>query len=348
MIKWLVGIFAVICLTTILVVATCAWQSYRFWFQAPQNINWTVNFEVKSGEGLSQIADKLEEEDLVASAFWFRVYVMLAGESKNIQAGTFEIPGEISYSAITDILGAAKSTDVSLTIPEGYTIKQIGVLVESKFKVTPDEWLRLTGVDSPFESHQFILDAKKPDDVDLEGYLFPDTYRFTQNAIGEEIVLRLLETMQQRIESLNVAFPEVACEDSDCPEIENIHELLTIASIIEREVRQPETMKMVSDILLKRLKIGMALQVDSSVNYVTGGDSPSVSLDDLKIDSLYNTYKYPGLPPGPISSPGLNAISAAVNPTANNYFFFLTTSNGEVYYAETHEEHVANKNNYLR
>ena len=348
MIKWLLGIFAVICLTTTIVVVTCAWQSYRFWFQAPQNINWTINFEVKSGESLSQISDRLKEEDLVASAFWFRVYVMLAGESKNIQAGTFEIPGEISYSAITNILGAAKSNDVSLTIPEGYTIKQIGILVEDKFSVTPEEWLRLTGVNSPFETDSFIVHSGKPNDVDLEGYLFPDTYRFNPDATGEEIVGRLLDTMGQRIDSLNVAFPEVACEDGDCPELENVHELLTEASIIEREVRQPETMKMVADILRKRLAIGMALQVDSTVNYITGGDDPSVSLDDLQIDSPYNTYKYPGLPPGPISNPGLNAITAAAQPTPNDYYFFLTTPSGEVYYAETHDEHVANKNSYLR
>lgn len=348
MIKWLVGIFAIICLTTALVVVTCAWQSYRFWWQQPAASIQPVVFEIPTGSGVAAIANQLQSQGLVASAFWFKTYVAVAGEAKNLQAGSYELKPGFSYSTIVDLVKHATTTDILLTIPEGYTLKQIGVLVESKFQVTPDEWSRLTGVNSPFESDQFIINARKPDDVDLEGYLFPDTYRFTPDAAGEEIVGELLATMQRRIESLNIVFPEIACESGDCPEIENIHELLTEASIIEREVRQPETMKMVADIFRKRLEIGMALQCDSTINYVTGGDDPSVTLDDLKIDSPYNTYLYPGLPPGPISNPGRNAIEAAAHPTANNYFYFLTTPSGEVYYAETHDEHVANKNNYLR
>jgi UPF0755 protein len=201
----------------------------------------------------------------------------------------------------------------------------------------------LTGVDSEFETNEFLVRAGKPDHVDLEGYLFPDTYRFAPDATGNKIVDQLLATMEQRLTEADAWF--AVGKDQ---EFQSMHELLTLASILEREVRQPETMKMVSDIFRKRLEIGMALQADSTVNYITGGDNPSVSLADLEIDSPYNTYKYPGLPPGPISNPGINALTAAAYPQGNDYFYFLTDAQGNVYYATTHDEHVANKNRYLR
>lgn len=348
MMKWFLTLAGIILIVTTTIVFTVLWQAYRFWWQTPADMRWEVAFEVAPGESVEQVAVRLEEQDLVASAFWFQVYVVMSGQTKNIQAGSFYVPGETNYSDLVDVLSQAKASEVSITIPEGLTIRQIGELVTARFNVAAEEWSQLTGVDSPFEADPFVMAADKPDSVDMEGYLFPDTYRFAPTATGEEIVGRLLATMEARINSLNLVFPELACESGDCPEIENVHELLTEASIIEREVRQLETMKMVADIFRKRLAIDMPLQCDSTVNYVTGGDDPAVSLADLEIDSPYNTYKYTGLPPGPISNPGLNALTAVVTPTPNDYYYFLTTAEGEVYYAQTHEEHVANKARYLR
>jgi UPF0755 protein len=181
-----------------------------------------------------------------------------------------------------------------------------------------------------------VVVAQKPGDVDLEGYLFPDTYRFAYDASAEDIARIMLDNMAEQVN-------DAGRPNGDAAEM-TIHEILTLASIIEREVRQPSTMKNVADIFLKRLDIGMALQADSTVNYVIEGDSPSITLDQRdNTESPYNTYKYPGLPPGPISAPSANAIDAVLNPTANNYLYFLTTDDGEIYYAETHDEHVRNK-----
>jgi UPF0755 protein len=343
MIKWLLGIFGFILLTTTIVVVVGAWQAYRFWWQQPVSESVAVNFVIAPGSGVSAIADQLETEDLIASAFWFKAFVAMNGEAKNLQAGQYEIKPGLNYSAIVALFKHAETEEITLTIPEGYTLKQIGELVEEKFAVTPEEWASLTGVDSEFETNEFLVRAGKPDHVDLEGYLFPDTYRFAPDATGNKIVDQLLATMEQRLTEADAWF--AVGKDQ---EFQSMHELLTLASILEREVRQPETMKMVSDIFRKRLEIGMALQADSTVNYITGGDNPSVSLADLEIDSPYNTYKYPGLPPGPISNPGINALTAAAYPQGNDYFYFLTDAQGNVYYATTHDEHVANKNRYLR
>ncbi len=335
----IVGLFLV---TTAMVIVFSLFQFYRFWAQSPGEDVQAVMFEVEDGTSLGDISRDLEEQGFVASDFWFKVYTVISGNAKSIQAGTFEItPGE-DYATIADILRDADSDEVTITIPEGYTIAQIGELVVENFDVTESAWSTIVGMESSFESHHFVISAQKPDHVDLEGYLFPDTYRFFADATDEEIVEKLIDTMDQRID-------DSVRETEWIPSpVETMHEVLTLASIIQREVGDPDEMAMVADIFLKRLEIGMPLQADSTVNYITGNDTPAISLDDRDIDSLYNTYKYAGLPPGPISNPGLDAITAVLYPTANNYYYFLTTEEGEVIYAVTHDQHVQNKALYLR
>ena len=128
----------------------------------------------------------------------------------------------------------------------------------------------------------------------------------------------------------------------------SIFEIITLASIIEKEVRNPEDMKMVADIFYKRLNKGMALQSDATVNYITGKGLLQPTLADTQIDNRYNTYKYPGLSLGPISNPGLSAIIAAIEPNSNPYYYFLTTKDGAVIYSKTYEEHLRNKAKYLK
>ena len=284
---------------------------------------------------MSEIAGLLDEQEIVASDFWFRVYAVGAGQGRSLQAVAFELTPGMSYASIVELLGDSVGTDVSMTIPEGYTIAQIGELVVDRFEITELEWSQMVGQFSPIESTNTFVSSHKPDEVDLEGYLFPDTYRFFADATAEEIAWELVEEMREKYESVEGSSTLTT------------HEVLTLASIIQREVQNPDEMAMVADIFLKRLEIGMALQADSTVNYITGGDSPAISLEDRDIDSLYNTYQYAGLPPGPISNPGLDAINAVFNPIPNDYYYFLTTPEGEVKYAVTHDQHTYNKALYL-
>jgi UPF0755 protein len=235
--------------------------------------------------------------------------------------------------------------EVTLTIPEGFTLKQIGervLAVDPAFEnATFEAWQDAVGPHSPLEEDSFMESAGKPESVDLEGYLFPDTYRFFVDATAQEIAQTLLSTMERRVEALSL--PTGRAENY------SVHQLLTVASILEREVRTPEDMKEVADILYKRLEAGIALQCDSTINYVINGNDPSVSLQDIhETDSPYNTYKHRGLPPGPISNPGFAALTAAWHPSSNNFYYFLTDAQGNVHYAKTFEEHVRNKQKYLR
>lgn len=335
----LVGI--IVAVLALIVAGVGLHQAYRFWFSSAADDATEVSYTVKEGDRIGLAAYELEELGLVNS-FWFRVYARLA--DANMQPGTYSLKEGMSYAEIFGLLKWGNRQEVTLTVPEGFTIEQISERVVELFPgVNSNTWQSAVGSESSLETHAFIVVSGKPDDVDLEGYLFPDTYSFFADATADEIVKMLIDTMQERVETAGLMN-----KVGEGEEFATLHEALTLASIIEKEVRQPETMKNIADIFLKRLEIGMALQSDATVNYITGGDDPSVSYADLEIDSQYNTYKYPGLPPGPISNPGLNALTAVANPTRNDYFYFLTTDEGEVYYAVTHDEHVSNKAQYLR
>ncbi len=328
---------AVIALLTVVFAVLLIFQSYRFWLQSPGEGAVVETFTVEDGSSLKQVAEDLEEQDLIASSFWFRAYTALDGSARFIQAGDFDLAPGASYASVVDVITAGQGGETQVTIPEGFTLVQIGDRTVSSLNISLEDWNIATGIFSPYSDHEFILSAGKPGDVDLEGYLFPDTYRFFDDANAEDVVITLLDEMQSRVKGAGI----------EPPPGWTMHDVLTLASIIEREVPDPSDMAMIADIFLKRLEIGMALQSDATINYITGKDDPTPSSDDLSVNSLYNTYQYPGLPPGPIASPGIEAIKAVVNPTPNSYYYYLTSPEGEVIYSVTHDEHVANKAKYL-
>jgi len=335
LVRVLAVVLAVILLCTIVGVN----QLNRIFFQQPKADAQPISFVVKAGESFDATAERLKDEHVIASPLWFRATAEFAGLTDNLKQGTHMLYPRSSYTSILWSLTTATTSDVSITVPEGYTLTQIGTLVHAKLGISASDWAVATGLASPFESHPFVVRAKKPDNVDLEGYLFPDTYRFYPNASADDVVKKMLDAMEAKVN-------EIDAPTGDAKDM-SFHEVLTLASIVEREVRQPADMKEVADIFLKRLSAGIALQADSTVNYVTGGDDPSISSTDRNIDSPYNTYKNRGLPPGPISNPGLNALSAVIHPASNAYYYFLTDKDGNVHYARTLEEHGVNRQKYL-
>lgn len=294
-------------------------------------------FVVEPGDGASRVAWKLGEEGFVASPFFFSAYARLSGTERDFKPGTFELREGMSFSAIVEELTRADSEEVQITIPEGFTLKQIGERVRQALPhVTEDEWNAAVGASSDLASHPFIVAAGKPSDVDLEGYLFPDTYRFFADATAYDAARKMVDTMSASFELTDPT-----------EQVPNAHALLTLASVVEREVRSPEDMKQVADIFLSRMEIGMPLQADSTISYYLGKTSAELTVNDLRADEPFNTYTRVGLPPGPIASPGMYAIDAVLHPVANPYLFFLTTADGTVIYAKTFEEHVANKGTHL-
>ena len=207
--------------------------------------------------------------------------------------------------------GGSEPEEVLITIPEGYTVRQMGELFEK------------VGL---FLKEEFLVLAQKE-----EGYLFPDTYRFFRKTTPEKVIEKMKKNFEEKIKDLSVN-----------------RDTIIMASIIEKEIHDTEDRKVVSGILWRRIKEEIGLQVDASLNYVLGKTSAELTADDLKIDSPYNTYKYRGLPVGPIANPGLDAILAAINPTESPYLFYLSDKDGVTHFARNFEEHKANKLRYLR
>jgi UPF0755 protein len=281
--------------------------AHAWWWQKPTQGE-AVEMTIEDGMSFTQIASSLETEGIVKNARSFTLYGMMRKQTGNIHAGTvFVFPGD-AYRDTLNALLTPQYADIAITIPEGYTIAQIGDVMTEKMAISSGDW--------------------EVASKGLEGYLFPDTYRFAKDATAQEIVDKMRGNFTIRMNEAG---------------LDPTEKQIIIASIIEKEVRKVDEMVNVSDIIRKRLEMNMALQMDSTVNFITNAGRPSSTAKDLEIDSPYNTYKYPGLPPGPISNPGLNAIRAAMSPHANPYYYFLTDPEGRVYYAENFNQHVANR-----
>lgn len=302
-------------------------------------------FIVESGSGTTQVARQLDNARLIRSAFAFLVYATLEGVGTHLEAGIYRLQPSMDVPTIVRMLshGQVDSNEAVMTIPEGWTMAQIGTYLVGKQLVTADAWEQIREVTdsrSIVPDASFLFLADKPVDAHLEGYLFPDTYRVYKNATAAEIVRKMLENFDRKLT------PELRRKIS--AQGKTIFDIVTMASIVEREVRSDEDRRLVADIFWKRLQAGIALQSDATVNFVTGKSVVQASNADLAVDSPYNTYKYPGLPPGPIANPGLRSLEAVIDPEPNPYYYFLTTPGGDTVFSATLEEHYRNKAKYLK
>lgn len=276
---------------------------------------------IEEGSSLQTIAQLLEARGVVQSSFWFKVTAIIAGDQSAIRAGDYFFTRDRNLFEVVSMVttGDYGLVPVKVTIPEGASVRDMARILSEQFNV--------------FDGERFIALAEKK-----EGYLFPDTYFFLPN-VSERAVLEVLEeTFHHKIAELQ---PQIEAFGQP------LEDVITMASIIEREARTTESRRMISGILWNRIEMGMPLQVDVTFDYINGKNSFTLTQSDLEIDSPYNTYRYVGLPPGPIASPSLDSIKAAINPTTTEYLFFLADRRGTVHYSETFEEHVQKKRMYL-
>lgn len=275
---------------------------------------------INPGQSLQTITVNLHNSKIIRSPFFFRFHVFLLGGEKKLKAGDYlldrrEGPTDLAYRITR---GEFHLETVKVTIPEGWSIYEIA------------DYLKLNLVD--FDKVRFINIAK-----DKEGYLFPDTYFVSPTVKPDQIVSMMSDNFENKLKEVG----------SLATSTHNLKEIITISSILEEEGITTESRRIIAGILWKRLSLGIPLQVDSTFLYINGKNTYELTLDDLKIDSPYNTYKYKGLPPGPISNPGLDSISSALNPIETKYLYFLSSKSGKMYYSETFEDHKKNKELYL-
>lgn len=292
-------------------------------------------FSVEEGQGVLQIAKNLEKENLIRNRFFFKFFIILNWSQNKLQAGSYELSPAMSTSKIARKIVSGEIFQLKVVIPEGFTLKQIENELNAKLPRSDLGQYLVMDFKAEFE---ILKDV--PDEATLEGFLFPDTYYFSLKSDDNEIFKKFLDNFNKKI----------------TPNLENeiklknksVFEIITMASLIEKEVKTLEDKKMVSGILWKRLKNGIPLQVDATITYITDGNSAKISIADTKIDSPYNTYKYRGLPIGPICNPGFESIMASLYPKDNNYWFYLSTPAGETIFSKTLEEHNIAKSRYLK
>ncbi len=342
-----------ICFLVILGTGAVAW----FWFSAqlgaadPEGSS--QRFTIASGESSEAISKRLDESGIIRSSLAFRVYTALEGLSSGLQAGTYDLSPSSKLADIARELSDGKvlSDEIKVVIPEGLTNDQLADLLADEFLPYQESGSGLSskaplkaafldsfsGEDLTTSDYPFL--EGRPAGASLEGFLFPDTYYFFKTATPEEVRNRLLDTFEEKVPATLRAEAESLNRD--------FFEVLTLASILEKELRTSADRKVAADLFWRRLDSGMALQSDATVNYVTGKSRLQPTLDDLEVESLYNTYLHPGLPPGPISHPSRDAIESALEPTPNDYVYYLNDASGKTHFAKTYAEHLANKAKYL-
>lgn len=312
----------------------------------------TQAFYVEKGMGVSQIASKLKDADLIKSKSLFIGVSILLGKHNGLMAGPYNLSSDMNVSEIITKMHSGDVIKEILTIIEGWNLRNIAWTLENKGMFQAEELFEIAGFpavdyNKPSElpnvkdfSETFTFLKEKPDNISLEGYLFPDTYHIEKDESIEVILNKIFENFDKKI--TNELKQEIRIKKK------TLFEILTMASLLEKEVQTYTDKQMVAGILWKRIRNSWPLQVDASLTYLTGRASAQLTQNDFDIDSFYNTYKYRGLPMGPICNPGLESIKAAINYTESPYWFYLSADDGTTIFSKTLEEHAINKQKYLR
>jgi UPF0755 protein len=312
----------------------------------------TKLFTIESGQGVKEISANLETAGLSKSDFIFQTYIWLKQYGSKIQAGDYYIPQNLSMTGLVKMLisGDALSTERIVKIIEGWASTEIAPYL-ADFAVedgnyTKEEYIKefMDDVDngvfgSEIEDRNYDFLGDKPADQGLEGYLFPDTYRVFKNSDPVYMIDKMLDNFGVKL--TKVLKDEIASQDK------TIFEIITLASIVEHEVLTLEDKKIAAGIFYTRMENGIPLESDATVNYITGKGALQPTFADTEIQHPYNTYENRGLPPGPISNPGMDSIKAAIYPTDTDYLYFLTKPDGTTVFSKTFDEHLTNKAKYL-
>jgi len=327
--------FLVILAAGFFLLAFFAWQRYSAVLNAPLAISEDYHLTVAAGQGLSNVAQHLKADGLIDRVEWLKILARRQGNADQIKAGQYQFPPGTTLQQLYDMLIEGKVVLEQITVPEGYTFRQMLAVIHAKPTITATlknksdkEIMRILG-----------LDGQHP-----EGQFLPETYRF---AAGTED----LAILRQALAAMQSVLQQAWAQKSADSELQSAYEALILASIIEKETGVFDEQATIAGVFNARLKKGMRLQTDPTVIYGMGSAyNGNIRKKDLQTDTPYNTYTRSGLPPTPIALPGKNAIYAAVNPEKHNKLYFVATGKGDGrhYFSATLEEHNQAVQRYLR
>lgn len=294
---------------------------YTQFIQPPESFPTGTLVSIASGSSLAEVGEVLAQNHVIQSPVTFRILITLFAGARGAKAGDYEFKMPLSVWGIARAvsLGQFGLEPIRIRIPEGSRIADMAKLYGSLLP--------------RFNADAFIKNAQAQ-----EGFLFPDTYYFLPNVRENTVIQTMRQNFDERIAPYA---PDIASSTH------SLEEIVIMASIIEREARNSSDRHMIGGVLWNRIQKGMALQVDVTFLYLIGKNTFQLTTKDLITDSPYNTYTRKGLPPGPIGSPSLDSIDAAIHPTPNKYFFYLADNTGVTHFSKTYQEHLNNKALYL-
>jgi UPF0755 protein len=295
-----------------------------------------VTVTVPSGAGTSDISSRLLKAGVIDDAQAFTDYVIEQGAENSLKPGTYMMTvGEDFADILHQLTTGSGTTDVTLTIPEGYTASQVASKVEETCGIPYDDFMALVNsADAYATEFPFVADAY---DNSLEGFLFPKTYTVPQNATADDVIRMMLTQFQTETASLDLTYPESKGY--------SLYDVVIMASCVEKEAYFDEDRAHIASVLYNRLDTDMTLGLDVTVSYVVGKPGSELTSDDLAIDSPYNTYVYKGLPAGPICSPRLASLEAVCSPLETGDYYFILTEDYSNFYAD-YDSFLAGKQEY--
>lgn len=293
-----------------------------------------VQFKIIEGMNTDEIARRLERENVIDSALKFKLIAKLNGYDSELKIGNYNLTTNMTYDEVFEKFLAGAPEFITVTIPEGFTVKDIAKRLNNEGIVDYDNFLKRAESFAPYN----YIERNNKTFYYCEGFLFPDTYQFSTDMSADDILYMMADNFDYRLSQ--------RMRDRAAEENLSIYELITLASIVEKEVRYAEDRPIVAQVFFKRLKVGMPLQTDASLQYLMDSPKEDVSIADTQINSPYNTYQHIGLPPGPIANPGLDAIEAVLNPSNTDYLYFVADRSGHNHYAYTYDEHLTLVNQY--
>jgi UPF0755 protein len=287
-----------------------------------------VNVVITKGKTPLEIGHLLQDEGLVRSAYGFVFCTRLQGTSRRLIPGEYRLSPTMSLWHIAQVIASGEVVARSVTVPEGYTVDQIADLFAAKGLVDKKKFVAIAKRDGK----RFTGILPLIESSNLEGYLFPDTYQASRGDDEVAVISMMLKDFYRRFRSEKLPSPpEADYSDYDC---------LKIASIVEREAKLPTERALIAGVLYNRLKRGMKLQADATVQYALGKHKTRLLYEDTLVDSPYNTYLHAGLPPTPVCNPGIASIRAAYEPGKTGYLYYFALSDGSHHFSRSYAEHI--------
>ena len=294
-----------------------------------------IDVMIPDNSNAKQIAALLKQKNLIHSESVFVNFARHDHLDSRLKAGHYRFSRSQSVQEMVRMIADGRVAGNTLTIPEGFAVAQIGELFVSRHICTPDQWT--AAVQKQYD-YDFLPQVAGPNR--LEGFLFPDTYSLPDDVAPEQVINMMLKSFQ------NVWKQDFAAQASR--KNMGVYQTVVVASMIEREARLDSERKIIAGVIYNRLSKNMPLQIDATVVYALGRHKEMVTYKDLEIDSPYNTYKYAGIPPGPISCPGKASLEAALNPARHSYYYYVAKGDGSHYFSKTYAEHLQAKQKYIK